>query len=693
MNKKVLAAIPRPAVKKRYEELLKIAHGIKGIVTAEKLLVDGAETLIINCFQPHKKSVIPWFRTFCQKEEYITQDLTTDRIKWRTAAFNYIVGFCMYDWYRSESKLILSTPRDGKIIKDFIKDFLKTTHSDRCDAGFEFEDYIYAYQADIREKKLAEKHRKICEQIDARMSLFGKLPDDYQQFIEKQVFDECNYFFYSRKEGWAYCTRCGHDYEIRKDGIYHRRIPIWNNRDKLKHNYPIICPHCNKSITAKSDGYGKGSLLEVNWSVLIQTSGDDVLVRYFCHSKDYRSDYRHPEITSTEMFRTIHTAESVENYEWEEYHFNHKLRWCYPRAHGWSWNPSEFQVPRRTVLYNKDFGLLNRTCMKYSCMGEFIDHIYPLLHRPSAWIVDNYLNFYHQYPFVEQMIKIGWYSLVKELFEDNGKVQREHSTYGRSILETCGINRDQFLLLKEATGNNPKARDFRIVKYAAEQGIRLTLNDLKELRLVTDNGYFDFFKYFIDAMKYTTLHKLTRYLTEQKITHEKDYFDYTGWLLEMKYDMKNEFNLYPRNFIAKHDEMANIYQRFKDKQHREDIKKFNRLLKEMRAQITEDNPLNLQIGGLFIRLPHKVDELKTEGETLHHCVGTYIDKVLKGETSIFFVRKIEKPDEPYYTLEWKNHRVAQCRGSHNCDMTPEVKAFTSLFEEQMKNYELRRKAG
>ena len=218
------------------------------------------------------------------------------------------------------------------------------------------------------------------------------------------------------------------------------------------------------------------------------------------------------------------------------------------------------------------------------------------------------------------------------------------------------------------------------------------MDDFNALRLIHDEGSCDYFDKFLDAMKYTTLHKLNRYFIKQKIGHTQDYFDYTGWLLEMGYDMRNEFNIYPRNFVEKHDEMAKAYQKFKDRQHRDGIKKFNRLLKQMRKDLKETNPLNLQAQGLFIRLPYQADELKTEGEILHHCVGTYIDKVMKGETAIFFVRKIENPDKPFYTLEWKDHKIVQCRGAHNCDMTPEVKAFTALFAEQMKTYELKKEA-
>lgn len=41
------------------------------------------------------------------------------------------------------------------------------------------------------------------------------------------------------------------------------------------------------------------------------------------------------------------------------------------------------------------------------------------------------------------------------------------------------------------------------------------------------------------------------------------------------------------------------------------------------------------------------------------------------------------PDKPYFTMEWKNGDIVQCRGSHNCGMPPEVKAFTEAFKEKM----------
>lgn len=69
--------------------------------------------------------------------------------------------------------------------------------------------------------------------------------------------------------------------------------------------------------------------------------------------------------------------------------------------------------------------------------------------------------------------------------------------------------------------------------------------------------------------------------------------------------------------------------------------------------------------GLLIRPAEDADELIAEGDSLHHCVGGYADRMADGETAIFFVRQLDAPDEPYYTLELGNQSVVQCRTLYN----------------------------
>ena len=86
----------------------------------------------------------------------------------------------------------------------------------------------------------------------------------------------------------------------------------------------------------------------------------------------------------------------------------------------------------------------------------------------------------------------------------------------------------------------------------------------------------------------------------------------------------------------------------------------------------------------MIILPKSGSEIKEEGRTLHHCVGAYVERVAKGETMILFIRKETAPDVPYFTLEYRDGKVIQCRGKNNCGMTKDVKAFVKAFERKIK---------
>lgn len=50
-------------------------------------------------------------------------------------------------------------------------------------------------------------------------------------------------------------------------------------------------------------------------------------------------------------------------------------------------------------------------------------------------------------------------------------------------------------------------------------------------------------------------------------------------------------------------------------------------------------------------LPQLTQDLITEGNEMHHCVGTYIDRVVDGETLIVFIRHKDAPDKCYITAQ------------------------------------------
>lgn len=169
---------------------------------------------------------------------------------------------------------------------------------------------------------------------------------------------------------------------------------------------------------------------------------------------------------------------------------------------------------------------------------------------------------------------------------------------------------------------------------------------------------------------------------------------YIDWCKALNYNLDNMFIYMPKNFRKVHDRTAKEYQALQDKKTAEEIKKrevaakkameqTKKAMEEIFRQNEGTDAFSIKGKGLILIVPKSGDEIRAEGEALHHCVGGYVSKVAKGETNIFFIRKTDKPNEPYFTMEWKNNTVVQCRGLRNCDMPPDVKAFVNVFKKKM----------
>lgn len=65
--------------------------------------------------------------------------------------------------------------------------------------------------------------------------------------------------------------------------------------------------------------------------------------------------------------------------------------------------------------------------------------------------------------------------------------------------------------------------------------------------------------------------------------------------------------------------------------------------------------------------PKNMKDLFEEGRKLNHCVGSYSDRIIAGETCIMFIRKVCEPQKPYFTIEisQRNNYVVQLRANSN----------------------------
>jgi hypothetical protein len=156
--------------------------------------------------------------------------------------------------------------------------------------------------------------------------------------------------------------------------------------------------------------------------------------------------------------------------------------------------------------------------------------------------------------------------------------------------------------------------------------------------------------------------------------HLRDYWD---MLIKVYRSMPDEL-IFPRDLRRAHDE---IQERIDEKENAAVSAKIAERAEELSEFIFMDYDT-----GLMIRPAGNYSEFIQEGKRLSHCVARYATSHSEGRTNIFFIRKIEDPSTPYYTLELDKDfkMVIQNRGKGNCARTEEVERFEAAWLEHVK---------
>lgn len=85
--------------------------------------------------------------------------------------------------------------------------------------------------------------------------------------------------------------------------------------------------------------------------------------------------------------------------------------------------------------------------------------------------------------------------------------------------------------------------------------------------------------------------------------------------------------------------------------------------REYQEVISQLNVQEYDNGEFSITIPKTTQDIINEGKALHHCVGVYVDKVIRREDMIYFLRKDR--EVPYVTIEVKDKKVTQVEGDMN----------------------------
>ena len=333
-------------------------------------------------------------------------------------------------------------------------------------------------------------------------------------------------------------------------------------------------------------------------------------------------------------------------------------------------------VENEAVLYNRNLKqILKGTPFQYSAMEYFVKHG---KYREKN-VFGSISGGIPVYAWNRTAGKCGFYRIVKEKMQgyNTGNLKKKE----RSCKKILGLNGEYYQLL---AGKNPSTREYNTTYKMQEKGLHPTWQQVQFFARFPRN--------FTRYIRYTTIHKMERYIKEVLGEDERqavDYHDYLKMAEKLGYNMREPWILFPKNLEQRHEELIEE-SREREIKAKEDLD--NKKDKKYEKYRKRDSYLEMETEQFLLRLPKRIHEIRQEGNAMHHCVATYIDRVAKGETTILFLRKKQNPETPFYTMEVNNGAMIQCRAKYNGPMTEEVKEFVELFQKK-KLRSTERKAG
>ena len=686
MNKRQLSKIVQPEATKEMFLLAERTEKEKYQVTSEVITISEEKILLLNFFERSQlvlKKTGAAFRTFISRDDYITQDLKATRIKWKIGSFNNLIGWRWWDTNATGHDIVVTSDNDYQKICHYMKKY-------RYGGDISVWDAVERFQEEVLDRKLKERHKKETDKIDRKMELIPEIPEGFDKWAHDKAMADKRYLVYNagtrKKATTGYCSSCKKTVEI--------DMTVMRPKNKQRGK----CPTCSGDVTFIPKGYFPTYQRDRKWVCLIQRIETGIVVRYFHVFLELQRDNNFTEgFNVSELCRVLYEEDTIEihreSYEWDVYKQHGHCRWC---------PGMDKQQHSDAVLYTENLPQeFVGTAFQY-CAADLFQEKRGCEPIP----IHRYMSNYPTKRFLEYFVKAGMISMTEAIVNGHAHTL---NTSGKTPIEILDMPKNYIKLLAEIDGDEGV---YRLLKQCAADKV---IPDAKEIQQFhTRFGGNDELIGVINA--HMSIGKFVRYMDKQKrilpvqkeqpgchvgmmsarnyTTDEKeqmkykdlskDWLDYISWCAQLNYNMQDIYVMLPPNFRKAHDRVMAEYEVYKDKQARKRKAELEKQIKAVLDMVKDMPAIGMESKGLMLILPKSGEEIKNEGRILHHCVGSYVERVARGETMILFVRQIDKPEVPYFTLEFRNGKVVQCRGKNNCSMNKGVNAFVKAFEEKMK---------
>ena len=497
-----------------------------------------------------------------------------------------------------------------------------------------------------------------------------ELPEGIERYIRQTVLPFDHTLIYRKGNTRGICYACGREVRARMQ--------------RFRQNEVTRCPDCGAVVTCYLNTSNRFKVDYVENIATIQkgVDGKTLFIRQWHLVRDTNAKWESIPGFLKEICRYAIRGNRVAKWQRECKESYMMNSWRYPIDY-WKRMSNTSEVYDGTYYFycpDNWREVFSGTSMQYCNVQEYLGGADDTRRNRN---VIRFMLDWGRYPMVEKFWKAGYTGLVHERIECPSKKYQNTIHWNKdSIRESiCFPTR----LLKIHDPENWTMDD---VQKVTDLRLEVQAGRIQEKDVPECASSMATVEHIRDALGHASVHKILQYVAKgvdaerERRKQEKNtwkgrpfetpdtYRDYLKDCVKLHLNLDDPEVLFPKNLNAAHARtIAQVkYQ----------ISKINR--EQFEKQVKRLQWMAWEKDGLLIRPPVDCAELIAEGKYLHHCVGGYVERMADGKTTILLIRRTDAPDIPFYTLEWLDGRVKQCRTLKNASYTEDKEVLEFVTE-------------
>lgn len=233
-------------------------------------------------------------------------------------------------------------------------------------------------------------------------------------------------------------------------------------------------------------------------------------------------------------------------------------------------------------------------------------------------------------------------------------IKKYNMAISRSLAKAVIHNKDDMLMLCQYVSNRPDMTEdevheiFKACLESNSSGWNYYYFNRDISRLVNEYNY-----------NFTTLMDRAVEYKQKEAMKNSRFFQLLRDYASMQSKMSTKYKKYPSYLATIHDIVVANYNEFKIEYEQELFEQ------------AVDSDLAWEGKDYSIFVPEKPDDIKDEAVQQHNCVAGYIDRILRGECQIIFLRHTDKPGVSRVTVEVRGDTIHQAKQGYNRMITDE----------------------